>query len=168
MKLKALLATVWLSASGAGWCAPPAGDIDARFLTRDDTLALKISNRRKDVPVHIGDLRLRLPAPPGQPQQGMTYRTAADMDIEPGHDATVSLLPVKQLATAMQQRGEAPRSGYSRILVDNRPDACSSCAADASYQFKSIGFDVQADASVNGDAIETPPAFDGYLVFLFQ
>jgi hypothetical protein len=166
MKGKLLFAAALLALSSAASCATLTDGVDAQFFAQNGTLALKIKNNRKDMPVHIGNVSLLLSKKRGQKSSEVVYQTAANVDVGPGRDATVTLLPVKQLATAMQKHSDAPTNGYSEILVDNTPGTCGACTARTSYNFKSVGFGAQAEASFNGGAIKTNTLFGGYLVFL--
>jgi len=165
MKGKLLLATALLSLSGAASCAVLTDGVNAQFFAQNGTLALKIQNSRKDMPVHIGNVSLLLAQKKGQKKSDVAYQTTANVDIAPGSDATVTLLPVQQLAMSMQKHGDAPTTGYSEVLVDNDPNGCGGCNAGKSHNFQSIGFGAQADASFNGGAVKVNTLFGGYLVF---
>jgi hypothetical protein len=164
MKGKLFFAATLLSLSGAASCTTLIDGVDAQFFAQNDSLALKIKNNRKDVPVHVGKVSVLVAK--GKKSTEVAYQTTANVDVNPGGDTTVTLLPVQQLATVMQKNGEAPTSGYSEILVDNAPGACNACTPGASYSFKSVSFAAQTEASLNGTPFKTNSMFGGYLVFL--
>jgi hypothetical protein len=164
MKGKLLFAATLLSLSGAASCATLTDGVGAQFFSQNNTLVLKIKNDRKDSSVHIGKVSILVEK--GKKGTEVAYQTTANVDVDPGEDATVTLLPVQQLATVMQKNGKAPTSGYSEIFVDNVPGACSTCTQGASYSFKSVGFVAQAEGSLNGTPFKVSSMFGGYLVFL--
>jgi hypothetical protein len=168
MKKKIVMAAALLSLSSAAWCATIADGVSAQFVSQNGALALKINNTRSDAAIRVSRVTLLLPQREGEKTSEVAYQISSDTVVAPGKDALVPLVTVPQLATAMQNHGDAPSGNYSRIFVDNAPGNCHECAALKSYGYRSVGFGAQAVVALNGNATTTTTLFGGYLVFVQQ
>jgi len=166
--MKFLVAAGLLALSGAASCATIADGVAAQFVSRDGSLALKVVNTRTDGAVHVDKVVLLLPQRGGEKKSDVAYETASGVNVAPGKDAIVSLLPVTQLVTTMQGHGDAPAKGYSQVFVDNAPGNCDACAGMKSYGYRSVGFGAQTVVSLSGNATTATTLFGGYLVFMNQ
>jgi hypothetical protein len=168
MKMKFVTAAALLTLSGAASCATIADGVSAQFVSQNGALALKVINTRSDAAIRVSRVTLLLPQREGEKTSEVAYQISSDTDVAPGKDALVPLVPVPQLATAMQVHGDAPSGNYSRIFVENAPGNCGACAGLKSYGYKSVGFGAQTVVALNGNATTTTTLFGGYLVFVDQ
>ena len=168
MKEKFVAAAVLLAVSGAASCATVADGVVAEFTSQNGALALKVTNARTDAEVRVARVSLLLPQRDGEKTSAVAYQATSDVNVAPGKDAIVELLPVTQLVTTMQGHGDAPKNGYSRVFVDNEPGKCVACDGLKSYGYRSVGFGAQTVIAVNGNATTATTLFSGYLVFVNQ
>jgi hypothetical protein len=168
MKVKLAATVALLAVSGAASCATIADGVAAEFTSQNGALALKVTNSRTDAAVRVARVSLLLPQRDGEKTSAVAYQATSDVDVAPGKDAIVELLPVAQLVNTMQGHGDAPRNGYSRVFVDNDPGKCAACDGLKSYGYRSVGFGVQTVVALNSNATTATTLFGGYLVFVNQ
>ncbi|GJH20712.1 hypothetical protein CBA19CS22_29240 [Caballeronia novacaledonica] len=168
MKVKFAVAFALLAVSGAASCATIAEGVAAEFATQNGALALKVMNSRTDASALVARVSLLLPQRDGEKMSAVAYQATSDVTVAPGKEAMVELLPVKQLVTTMQEHGDAPANGYSRVFVDNEPGKCGACEGLKSYGYRSVGFGAQTVVVLNGNATTATTLFGGYLVFVNQ
>jgi hypothetical protein len=168
MKVKFVVTAAMLAVSGAASCATIADGVAAEFTAQNGALALKVTNSRTDAAVRVARVSLLLPQRDGEKTSTVAYQATSDVNVGPGKDALVELLPVNQLVTTMQGHGDAPVHGYSRVFVDNEPGRCAACDGLKSYGYRSVGFGAQTVVALNGNATTATTLFGGYLVFLNQ
>jgi len=167
VKTKLIAGSVLLCLSGAAWSATLAHGVDAHFIEEKGILELKVSNVGNLTPVRVSRVSVLLPVGAREKQSQVAFQTVSVVEVPPGAERDVRLLPVTQLVAAMDKHGDLATGEYSRVVVANAPGECEPCKALKSYGVKSVGFGAQTVVEVDAKQ-STTSLFGGYLDFVSQ